>query len=122
MQRASQSLNAVTARQTFRDADCIAKLRDCMVRLAAQMRTAGKPPEDHGLAVALRLIQPGENALEDIGRLAYLTVLKQALATPAFGDIPTVRVLCLLSHCSTNPESVSRKSDPASPDGYSDPQ
>ena len=106
MQRASQSLNSIAEGQVFGDTDCIAKLHDCQVGLTAQVRTSGKPPENYGPAVALRLIQSSENALEDIGRLAYLTFLQQSLATLAVSDIPLVRALratrilfsALLSH------------------------
>src|SRR5437870_11083632 len=93
MQRASQSLNSIAAGEVFGDTDCIAKLHDCQAGLTAQVRAPGKPAENDGPAVALRLIQPGENALEDIGRLAYLTFLQQSLATLAVSDIPLVRGL-----------------------------
>src|SRR4249919_553043 len=106
MERASQSLNSIGAGKVFGDTDCIAKLNDCRARLTAQVRAPGKPSENDGLAVAWRFIQPSKNALEDLCRLAYLTLRQQSLTTLAIGDKPLLRALratrvlfaALLSH------------------------
>src|SRR6266545_8268227 len=55
------------------------------------MEAAAEPSEYHGPAVARRIALAGEDRRENLCRPVHLTLVQQALAAFALGDIPGFR-------------------------------
>lgn len=92
-QRAPQAFHAIAWREPADDVDRVPHVPDREIGLAGHVEASTQPSQNHSPAVARRIAEPGENALEHLGRLAHLTLVQQLLATFALRDVPRLRAV-----------------------------